>query len=153
MPGHADHERAVVAEVGRPPVLRRGQDLLDVPLHGREVEGLERLGVVEPLAERVGHGGVLGEDLQIEALGPPLAVPAALGRVGGALVRDRAAAHTLCLRVCDDCVMVLRHANPSGPGGSRCSGTVVLNPWLSTRQILRWTQSKSRRRPSPDLRG
>ena len=50
VPRHPDHERAVVAEVGRPPVLGVRQHLRDVVLHGREVEGLERLGVVELLA-------------------------------------------------------------------------------------------------------
>ena len=34
VPGHADEERAVVAVVGRPPVLRRGQHLPDVLLDG-----------------------------------------------------------------------------------------------------------------------
>ena len=38
VPRHPDHERSVVAEVGRPPVLRGRQHLRDVPLHGREVE-------------------------------------------------------------------------------------------------------------------
>ena len=48
---------------------------------------LERLGVVEVLAERVGHGGVLGEDLQVEPVGPPAPVAAALRSGAG---RDRA---------------------------------------------------------------
>ena len=38
VPGHADHQRAVVAVVGGPPVLRGGQHLLDVRLHRVEVE-------------------------------------------------------------------------------------------------------------------
>ncbi len=33
MPCHADHQSAVVTEVGRPPVLRVGHDRLDVGLH------------------------------------------------------------------------------------------------------------------------
>ena len=81
VPRHPDDERAVVAEVGRPPVLRGRQHLRDVLLHGREVEGLERLGVVELLAEGVGHGGVLGEDLQVELVRPPVTVGVTHGGV------------------------------------------------------------------------
>ena len=82
VPGHADHERAVVAEVGRPPVLRGGEDLGDVGLDGGEVEGLERGLVVEVLAERVRDGGVLREDLEVQLVRPPDAVRRAAGRVG-----------------------------------------------------------------------
>src|SRR5690606_39362973 len=62
VPGHADHGGAVVAEVGRPPVLRGGEHLDDVGLQLVEVDLLERLRVVELLAQRVGRGRVLGED-------------------------------------------------------------------------------------------
>ena len=120
VPGHPDDERAVVAEVGGPPVLRGRQHLGDVPFHGGKIEALERLAVVELLAQRVRHGGVLGEDLHIEPLRPPLAVSAALSRVEGAAVCDRAATRLLGLGVCDDGVVVLRHGNPSGRGGSQC---------------------------------
>ncbi len=47
VPGHPDHQRPVVAEVGRPPVLGVGQHGRDVGLHRREVEGAELRGVVE----------------------------------------------------------------------------------------------------------
>ncbi|CAM5489497.1 hypothetical protein SGRIM119S_04434 [Streptomyces griseorubiginosus] len=119
VPGHADHQRAVVAEVGGPPVLRGGEHLGDVPLHGVQVEGLEGLGVVEVRAERVRDDRVLGEDLQVQSLRPPLAVAAALGGVRGAPVRDRAATGALGLGVGDDCVVVLRHGGPSERGGSQ----------------------------------
>ena len=64
------------------------------PLDGGEVEGVEALGVVEPLAHRVGLGRVLGQDLQVELVRPPLLVGIALDRVGAA-VQDRAAARGL----------------------------------------------------------
>ncbi len=119
VPGHPDDERAVVAEVGRPPVLRGGEHLGDVPLDDREVQALERRGVVEVPAEGVGHGGVLGQDLQVEPLRPPLTVATTLRRVRCARMRDRAAAFALRLRVCDDRVMVLGHGHPSGLWRSR----------------------------------
>jgi catalase (peroxidase I) len=56
VPRHADHERAVVAEVRRPPVLARREELVDVLLDGVEVEGVERGAVVEALAQRVADG-------------------------------------------------------------------------------------------------
>jgi hypothetical protein len=55
VPGHADEQGAVVAEVGRPPVLGRGHELLEVLLDGREVQAGEGLGVVEVLAIGVGN--------------------------------------------------------------------------------------------------
>ena len=54
VPRHPDEERPVVAVVGRPPVLRRRHHLDEVPLQRVDVEGLELLGVVEVLAQRVG---------------------------------------------------------------------------------------------------
>jgi hypothetical protein len=111
VPCHTDHERAVVAEVGGPPVLGVREHVRDVPLHGGQIEGLERLGVVELLVHGVGHGRVLGEDLQVEAVRPPAAVPTALRRVRGAAVHDRAATSGLRARRFDDCIVVLRHGN------------------------------------------
>jgi hypothetical protein len=63
VPGHADEERPIVAEVGRPPILRirhQGTQVLD---HGVEIEAFEFLGVVECRAHRVGQRGVLVKDL------------------------------------------------------------------------------------------
>ncbi len=110
VPGHPDHERAVVAVVGRPPVLGAGEDLLDVPLDGGEVERVEGRRVVEVRSERIGHGGVLGKDLQVEPFRPPLAVPAALGGVRRTPVVHRAA---LRLRLYAGCIVDVRHGNPS----------------------------------------
>ena len=61
VPGHPDEERPVVAEVGRPPVLRRRHHLLDVLLQGLEIEGLELLGVVELRAHGIARGRVRGD--------------------------------------------------------------------------------------------
>jgi hypothetical protein len=71
MPGHADEERSVVAVVGGPPVLRRGEDFGDVLLDRLEVERSEGFRVIEVLAERIGFGGVLTERRKIKLFGPP----------------------------------------------------------------------------------
>ena len=60
-----------MAVVGRPPVLRRGHQREDVRFHGLQVEALERLGVVEPLAHGIGRGRVLVEDRQVQPVRPP----------------------------------------------------------------------------------
>ena len=87
VPGHADEEATVVAEVGRPPVLRVGHQRVQVLLQGREVEALELLGVVEVRAHRVGLGRVLVQQVEPQGLGPPVAVrgAAAGGLMEGAL--------------------------------------------------------------------
>ena len=77
VPGHPNEEGAVVAVVGRPPVLRVGHQLEQVLLHGVQVELLELFGVVEVLVHRVDQGRVLAQDAQLEQVGPPLAVGAA----------------------------------------------------------------------------
>ncbi len=74
VPRHPNEERPVVAVVGRPPVLRRRHQLIDVLLQGIQVECLELLGVVELLAHRIGQGRVLVEDLQVQLIRPPVSV-------------------------------------------------------------------------------
>ena len=74
MPRHADEEPAVVAVVGRPPVLRVGHQRVDVGRQGVEVEAVELRRVVEVRSQRVGPGMVLAEDPQVQAVGPPVLV-------------------------------------------------------------------------------
>ena len=85
VPGHADEERAVMAVVGRPPVLRRRHQGLQVLFHGREVELLELLCVVEGRSQRISGGRVPVEDGEVDLVGPPVAVghPAGSSRAGG----------------------------------------------------------------------
>ncbi len=87
VPAEPDEQAAVVAEVGRPPVLRGGHHLDEVLLHGLDVEVLERLGVVETRTEGVRARGVLVEDLEVQLVGPPVPVgvrpPIRLGLGGG----------------------------------------------------------------------
>lgn len=74
VPCHADEQRAVVAEVGRPPVLRGGHQREQVLLHGRQVQALEGLRIVEVRVHRIGLGRVLVQDLQVQLVGPPVTV-------------------------------------------------------------------------------
>ena len=85
VPGHADELRAVVAEVGRPPVLRVGHQRQQVLLQREVVELLEFLGVVERRAQRVGLVRVLVQQLQAQLAGPPVLVRGAAA--GGVVER------------------------------------------------------------------
>ena len=76
VPRHADHQTAVVTEIGRPPLLRVRHQGVQVLDHGIEVEGLELLGVVERLAHRIGQGGIAVEDRNVQRVRPPVAVRA-----------------------------------------------------------------------------
>src|SRR5262249_31337982 len=86
MPRHADEQATVVTEVRRPPVPRVGHQRREVLLHGREIEALELLSVVEVLAHRIGHGRMLVKDVEPELVRPPVTVrrPAARDVIEGA---------------------------------------------------------------------
>ena len=89
VPGHADEQRAVVAEIGRPPFLRIGHQRVQIPLDGAEVQAVECRCVVEVLAHRVRQRRVLAQNVEAQPVGPPVAVAgaAAGGLVKGALFR------------------------------------------------------------------
>ena len=97
VPGHADELRAVVAEVGRPPVLRVGHQLDQVLLQRLVVEALEFLRVVEVLAHRVGLRGMLVQQIQPQLVRPPVAVRRA--DAGDVVERALARALVVSLRV------------------------------------------------------
>src|SRR5271169_1976452 len=90
VPGHADEQTTVMAEIGRPPFLRRRHQGMQVLDHGIQIEALEFLGVVERLAHRIGLGRVLVENLQIQLVRPPVTVR----------VHDRALACALVISLC-----------------------------------------------------
>jgi hypothetical protein len=83
VPAHADEQGAVVPVVGRPPVLRRGHHLEQVPLQRLDVERGELPRVVEVLAHGVGPGRVLVQDLQVELVRPPVLVRPGPGVLDG----------------------------------------------------------------------
>ena len=87
VPRHADHQAAVVAEVGRPPLLRVRHQRMQVLDHRVEIEALELLRVVERLAHRIGQVGVPMENLEVQLVRPPVAVPVS--------ARERALARAL----------------------------------------------------------
>ncbi len=82
VPGHADEERAVVAAISRPPVLRVGHQRVRVGDDGVQVELAEFLRIVEVLDHRVGQFGMLVQHAQVQLVGPPIRIGARLpGRV------------------------------------------------------------------------
>lgn len=74
VPGHADEQRSIVAEVGGPPVLGVGHQRMQVLFQGLEIQAFEGFGIVEVLAHGVGQGRVLVQDLQVQLVRPPVAV-------------------------------------------------------------------------------
>ena len=78
-----------MAEICWPPLLGVGHDLVQILLDSIVVKALERLAVVETLVERVGDGGMLAEDVDLELVGPPIEVAgpstAGVGLADGAL--------------------------------------------------------------------
>jgi hypothetical protein len=78
VPSHPDEQRAIVAIVGRPPVLGVGDQRRQVALQGLDIQLLDLICVVERLGHRAGQPRMLVEDLQVQLVGPPVTVrPAA----------------------------------------------------------------------------
>ncbi len=78
MPGHADHQTAVMPPIGRPPVLAVGHERRQVFFERRHIQLFDFFAVVEIGPHGVGLGVMLVQDVQIQRLGPPR-----LGGVGG----------------------------------------------------------------------
>ena len=74
VPGHADEERPVVAEICWPPVLGSRHQRRQVLLDCSQIEALERLGVVELLPHRVRLRGVLMQQIEAQFFGPPVTI-------------------------------------------------------------------------------
>jgi hypothetical protein len=77
------NQAAVVAEIGRPPLLRIGHHLVQVLDDGIEIERLELGGIVEVRPHRVGEVRIAVQHLDVEGLGPPRAVAAMTGAAAG----------------------------------------------------------------------
>ena len=74
MPGHADHEGPVIAVIGRPPRLAIGHQRGQIGLERGIIERVERFGVIEVGAHRIGRKTALAEDVDRQLLGPPILV-------------------------------------------------------------------------------
>ena len=74
VPCHANEQRAIVAEICRPPVLRVGNECREIFLERRQVEVLELLRVIEVLAQRIGLAGMLVQEFEPQLVRPPVAV-------------------------------------------------------------------------------
>ncbi len=74
VPGHAHHQSAVMPPVRRPPVLAVRHQRMQVLLQRIDVELPEFFPVVEALAQRIGPGVVLMQDVEVQRPGPPLHV-------------------------------------------------------------------------------
>ena len=74
VPGHADHQPAVVTPVRRPPVLRCFQGFLDVRFQHLEVDTRKSLGVVEVVTVWIGFLIVVTERAEVHLFRPPEAV-------------------------------------------------------------------------------
>ena len=88
MPGHSHKERPVMPVIRRPPGLRHGHQREDILLQRCQIELLERLGVIEARIHRVGFGGLLAQDPQVQLIGPPIIIGP-----GGEARRGRPAMH------------------------------------------------------------
>ena len=74
MPRHTNEERSIVAEVGRPPLLRVGHQRVQVLDHGIQIEALELFRVVELLVHRIGQRRVLVQDVEVQLIRPPVGI-------------------------------------------------------------------------------
>ncbi len=91
VPGHADEQAAVMAEIGWPPVLRIGHQRVQIGDHRVEIERIEGGGVVEIAAIGVRTRRVLVQRRQAQRLGPPVAVGDALAALPGTMAEGAAA--------------------------------------------------------------
>ena len=91
VPRHPHEQRTIMPVIRRPPVLRRAHQRNQISLHRVKVKRPERLGIAERGAHRVRQRRVLVQDLQVQLIGPPVAVrPHRRHRIGPDPVHHRA---------------------------------------------------------------
>ena len=71
MPGHADHQAAVVTPVRRPPVLTVGHQVHQVLLDRLDVELFDLFTIVVAVIQWIGFGIMLMQDVEVERIRPP----------------------------------------------------------------------------------
>ena len=145
VPAEPDEQRAVVAVVRRPPVLRRGHDVVDVLLQRLDVESLERLRVAEVRTHRVALRRVLVQDLEVELVRPPVLVRVRSAGLRGRRIDDRVLAlAAVGGRVARVRLGLVRH----GGSSSRWCGMVQYVVVLPGRAGARSSRRRWRRGPS-----
>ncbi len=98
VPAHADEQSGIAAVVGRPPVLRGGDDRQHVGLQRLGVDLGEFLGVVEVFTVGVGRRSVRVQFRHVDLVGPPVLVGERSARLGLGRVDDRVFALTSAAR-------------------------------------------------------
>ena len=78
MPGHPEEERAVVTEVGGPPLLGGLHHLDEVGPDRIDIQGLNRRPVVEAVVHRIDDIRIMLQHFEVRLIRPPVAVPPAL---------------------------------------------------------------------------
>ena len=114
VPRHAHEERAVVAVIGRPPILRVRLQRHEVGLERVHVELLERFAVLVA-RERIGERRMLTQDAHVEGIRPPVAVRAA-NRCAAGCVRGRRTVHHGALAPVATGMCFHRSLSPNGVG-------------------------------------
>jgi hypothetical protein len=92
-----------VAKVGGPPVLRVGHQTVEIFLESIVVKTLEGLSIIKLLGQRVGSLGVLTQDVKLQILWPPVAIPGATTSDVGGLVVNWAFTHDCFIKCIDIC--------------------------------------------------
>src|SRR5690554_216272 len=82
VPGHTNHQAAIVAPVCRPPVLAIGHQCVQVFLDGFEIELFDFFTVIEVFTQRIGFTVMLMQDVKVQRLRPPIHDIAVFGGVG-----------------------------------------------------------------------
>jgi hypothetical protein len=90
VPGHADEERAVMAVVGRPPLLRIRHQRVEIALQRGVIELAEGRGVIETFGHGARERRVLVQHPQVQLVRPPF--PVAAHGLRGRAMGDRASA-------------------------------------------------------------
>ena len=122
VPGHADEERAIVAVIGRPPLLAVGHQGLDVRFQGVVVDRVECLGVVEVGIVRIGAATVFLQDAQFKLIRPPVPVRAPQQAARATIAAERAATgNRACLCVHNSLLFAVFESSMKGGCARSCN--------------------------------
>ena len=74
VPGHTDKQAAIMAPVGRPPILGIGHQGMQILLQCLEIELIEFISIVKSSPQRIGCRRVLMQQIEIELVRPPVVI-------------------------------------------------------------------------------